>query len=249
MHFDPAPEAHNAGLLARNSEECTLQSWRKCARTAVSLCEAARYFIRIWLLSTCIIDYRQPQPQFLGIRKTGVYGLILVFQEIRAMVWRPNMLPCNSSAWQHWKQHNAQRKAQRRLEKLQQSEVLYRWKFHRQTWRFHHAQLLGCVKHSFISIPKTRSNKNDDPEWLWYALGGTVETTNQPSYRQYTQTHIVDLCQAASLAAAAGGSQARKASRSTSSGDMFSSSVFPSIDVTSTFLTSAIDVTCEGSCR
>lgn len=110
MHFDPAPEAHNAGLLARNSEECTLQSWRKCARTAVSLCEAARYFIRIWLLSTCIIDYRQPQPQFLGIRKTGVYGLILVFQEIRAMVWRPNMLPCNSSAWQHWKQHNAQRK-------------------------------------------------------------------------------------------------------------------------------------------
>jgi hypothetical protein len=33
--------------------------------------------------------------------------------------------------------------AQRRLEKLQQSEVLYQWKFHRQTWTFQHTQLPG----------------------------------------------------------------------------------------------------------
>ena len=72
----------------------------------------------------------------------GVDGLILVFQEIWAMVWRPNMLPCNNSAWQHWKQHS-EKEAQRRLEKLQQSEVLYQWKFHRQTWTFQHTQLPG----------------------------------------------------------------------------------------------------------
>ena len=96
------------------------------------------------------------------------------------MVWRPNMLPCNSSAWQHWKQHSAQRKRSDAGRSCSRARYCTSGSFTRSCLVFIY----------YIYFPSqqqdpNRSNKNDDPEWLWYALTGTVETTNQPPTSQY----------------------------------------------------------------